>query len=305
MDRVATPLNQMGLRVEGRGSTVRPPLHVTREAGELRATTFTSPVASAQVKSAVILAALQGDAPSEVSELTRTRANTEEMLQRAGIRVDVIDHDDRRTVRVTPGRPNPVAWRVPADPSQGAFFVVAALAHVDAEICVVDLYGGVERIGFLRVLERMGADLSVTTHDSMITVVARSSPLRATTVWSHEIPSVDEVPVLAVAAAAAVGVTRFVDVGELRVKESDRFSAVLTMLELIGVNAYGEGDDLVIEGVGTAEQFRSFSFAGALDHRMVMAAAVAGTVGHGVQITNSQTVTSSYPEFFDHLASLQ
>jgi 3-phosphoshikimate 1-carboxyvinyltransferase len=305
MDRVAEPLAQMGLAVTGGGPRVMPPLLVTRTPGALRALVYTTPVASAQVKSALIFAALQGDGVSTISERTRTRANTEEMLRRAGVTVTVTDEGDGRVVAVHPGRPRARSWRVPGDPSQAAFFVVAALTHPDADIEIVDVYGGPERNGYLAVLERMGGDLRVEGTDGTISVTARSTELRATTIFSHEIPSVDEVPVLAVAAAAAVGTTRFVDVGELRVKESDRFREVLEMMRQIGVPARGEGDDLLIEGVGSASKFRPLAYDGDLDHRMVMAAAVAGVVGHGARLANDEAVASSYPGFFQDLAALQ
>jgi 3-phosphoshikimate 1-carboxyvinyltransferase len=305
MDRVAAPLRSMGLGVEGLGQRTLPPLTVIRGSGTLRSIDFEVPVPSAQVKSAILLAALQADAPSRVVERVRTRANTEEMLHDCGIDITSSDDDAGRTVWIRPGRPAPTNWHVPGDPSQAAFFVVLGLLSADARLSIEDLYPGEERTGFLRVLERMGGEITRHESNGTLRVEICSSSLVATTVESREIPSVDEVPVLAVAAAAASGTTRFVSVGELRIKESDRFAGTIALVNSLGARARGEGDDLIVEGVGSATNFEPVDFAGALDHRMVMSAAVAASSGAGGQLRDVDTVSSSYPDFFADLASLR
>ncbi len=305
MDRVAEPLSRMGLEVAGAGSRVLPPLTVTRDAGQLRAIDYVVPVPSAQVKSAILLAALSGDGPSRVTELTKTRANTEEMLLECGIELTSSDVDEGRIVTLQPGRPHAHEWDVPGDPSQAAFFVVLGLISSDAELTVAHLYGGAERNGFVGILERMGASLTRRIVDGCLYLDVRSSSLSATTVESREIPSVDEVPILAIAAAAATGTTRFSDVGELRIKESDRFSGTIELINALGARATPEGDDLVVQGLGSADAFSAIDFTGALDHRMIMSAAVAASAGNGGTLNNVASVASSYPDFFKDLAELR
>jgi 3-phosphoshikimate 1-carboxyvinyltransferase len=225
------------------------------------------------------------------------------MFSRAGVSVVSIEDDHGRRVTVQPGRPQKRNWIVPGDPSQAAFFAVLGCIHPDAEIEILEIDSARERIGFLGVLQRMGATLALQG-DTTTSLTVRSSELSATDVDSREIPSVDEVPVLVVAAAAARGVTRFRDVGELRVKESDRFEASLALARKLGCQAWGEGDDLFVEGVGSASRFEVFEIDAGLDHRMVMASAVAGCAGSGCSIGGADTVTSSYPEFFDDLERL-
>jgi 3-phosphoshikimate 1-carboxyvinyltransferase len=295
----------MGIQITGQGDTVLPPLEVDRGPGPLRAIRYEVPVPSAQVKSAVLLAGLVGDGPTTVIETVRTRTNTEEMLAEAGVRVTVRDVADGREVTVEPGRPQPRSWFVPGDPSQAAFFLVAGLLAGEGQITVTDLYGGAERLGFVSVLERMGADLETRPRNGVVDLVARPSALRGTEVHSREIPSVDEIPILAVAACAAEGLTCFRDVGELRIKESDRLSGTVRLATAIGASAHVDGHDLIIGGIGSAARFSRIDFVADLDHRMVMSAAIAGAVGHGADIDGTETVASSYPRFFADLASLR
>ncbi len=304
MDRVAAPLSLMGIHIVGHGDRVTAPLSVSRSPGSLRAITYDVPVPSAQVKSAVLFAALSGDGPTTVHEATRTRATTEEMLQRAGITLSVQSSASGRTVVIDPGRPVATRWTVPADPSQAAFFAVLAAIHPNAELTIVDLYDSAERTGFLSVLERMGAEITRDVSADEVTITVTSASLRATTVESREIPSLDEVPVLAVAAAAADGESRFTDVAELRVKESNRLAETVELIRALGATALEDGDDLVIAGVGSSRAFRPFHYHAPNDHRMVMAAAVAATAGSGGTLDGAEHVSSSYPTFFDELAGL-
>ena len=303
MDRVAEPLTLMGSRVEGHGDRLRAPLHVTGT-HDLHGIDYAVPMASAQVKSAILFAALGADAPTTVVEHVRTRPTTEEMLSRAGVAVVSMDDDNGRRVTIQPGRPLARNWLVPGDPSQAAFFAVLGAIHPDAELEVIDIDSARERVGFLGVLQRMGVTMSLRARDSVTTLSVQSSELTATDVSASEIPSVDEVPALVVAAAAANGVTGFRDVGELRVKESDRFEASLALAIALGCRAWSEGDDLFVEGLGSATRFLPFELDAALDHRMVMASAIAGCAGAGCSIAAAETVASSYPDFFDDLERL-
>ena len=259
----------------------------------LRGIEYTLPVASAQVKSAVLLAALRAEGPTTVHEPASTRVHTEEMLAAAGVRVERGDC----SVTVWPGEVNPPDVDVPGDPSQAAFWLVGACLAAGSELVVENVYIGQARGGFIEVLRRMGADISVDSESGDIR--ARSSELKGTRVTAEELPGcIDEVPILAVAAAAAEGHTVFEGVGELRVKESDRVAAIAEMLDVLGANCQIEGDTLVITGVGRAEDLGSGTVDSRGDHRMAMAAAIAGAAGIGsVTVEGFEATKTSYPSF--------
>ncbi len=307
MDRVAVPLELMGARVRGQGPRRSAPLTLDGRR-PLHAISYRVPVASAQVKSAVLLAALGADGPCEVDEPVRTRTTTEDMLAESGVTITLDEVGTGRTVRVEPGRPRAHAWIVPADPSQAAFFAVLGVVHRDALVELPGLERRAERVGFVDVLARMGGRVTWTesaASPGRSTLVSTSSELTGTEVHGEEIPSLDEVPALVVAAAAARGVSAFRDMAELRVKESDRFAAALELARALGCASWAEGDDFFVEGVGSASAFASFDVEAGLDHRVVMASAVAGAAGAGCHIIGASTVATSYPHFFDDLASLR
>lgn len=304
MDRVATPLALMGTHVDGQGDRCYAPL-IVEGTSELRGIDYSVPYASAQVKSAILLAGMYAQGETIVRESVRTRTATEDMLTLCGVDVALRNEGAGRVVTIRRGRPQRHHWRVPGDPSQAAFFAVLASIHHDATLEVLSLDASTERVGFVAVLQRMGARVELIERSGVTALRAESSMLHATEVHAHEIPSVDEVPVLAVAAVAASGVSVFRSMSELRVKESDRFEGSLLLAQALGATAWAEGDDLFIEGLGSAERFLDFTFDAALDHRMVMAAAVAGCAGRGATIVGAQTVASSYPTFFRDLTLLQ
>ncbi len=303
MIRVAAPLGLMGALVRGQGEWLTAPLNVETTGG-LTGVDFHVPVASAQVKSAILLAGLAAKTPTTVREDVRTRATSEVMLQSAGVTVRSDDVGAGRVVTLTPGRPQPHHWFIPGDPSQAAFFAVLGAIHRDASLEVLSVEASAERVGFVDVLARMGGDVTLVEHGEFHALTSKSSTLTATEIHSYEIPSVDEVPVLTVAACAASGVTSFRDMGELRVKESDRFAGSLLLAQRLGCRAWSDGDDFFVEGLGAAEKFLNFTIASSLDHRMVMASAVAGVAGNGCTIEGANTVSSSYPNFFRDLALL-
>jgi 3-phosphoshikimate 1-carboxyvinyltransferase len=303
MDRVAAPLGLMGASIRGEGHRVNAPLQVMGTSS-LRGIDYRVPTPSAQVKSAILLAGLHATGDTIVREDIRTRATTEDMLRSAGIAVVSSDQELGRVVTLSPRRPSIHDWRVPGDPSQAAFFCVLGAIHDDAHIDILDVDAAPERIGYITVLQRMGAQLHLTSHAGGSTMTAQSSELTSTEIHSREIPSVDEVPVLAIAAAAARGVTAFRDMGELRVKESDRFKGSMMLASLVGCRVWSEGDDFFIDGLASAKAFSSFSIDAGLDHRIVMSAAVAGLAGSGCSILGAETVASSYPTFFDDVTTL-
>jgi len=295
MDRVLAPLAQMGARVSGiDGSTLAP---LTIDGGGLTGIDYEPPLASAQVKGCVLFAGLSADGPTTVVEPFRTRTHTEELFAATGI--DVIDEPGR--VTVAPGRPRPFEHDVEGDPSQAAFWAVAASIVPGSEVVVGHVYRGPARTGFVDVLRRMGADLH---HDPATGDLAvRAAALHGTVVGADEVPGlVDEIPVLAVAAACAGGETRFEGVAELRVKESDRLATVEEMLAAMGAAVHVEGDVLVVRG----GRLRGASVRSHHDHRIAMAAAVAALVADGpTTIDGWESVATSYPAFADDLAGLR
>jgi 3-phosphoshikimate 1-carboxyvinyltransferase len=293
----------MGATVRGRGERCLPPVHV--RGGALLGIDWTPPVASAQVKSAILLAGLSAQGPTTVREPVTTRTHTEEMLAEAGADVTVEPWGEGRVVTVRASALKPVDRTVPGDPSAAAFFVVAGCVVPGSAVEVADVYQGPARLGFVTVLERMGAAVALQSAPwGTCAIRAEASSLRATTVPAAEIPSLDEVPVLAVAAAVAEGTTVFTEVGELRVKEVDRLVAVAALVEAFGATARVEGDMLSVTGTGGALRPGRFDSQG--DHRMAMAAAVAALAAPGGRslITGFDAVETSYPDFVRDLARL-
>ncbi len=306
MDRVAEPLGLMGAQVAGAGPRSLPPLTVT--GGPLHGIDYTPPMASAQVKSAVLLAGLAAEGETVVHEPVATRPHTEEMLEAMGAEITIDPVGTGRVIRLRKSELSPGAFSVPGDPSQAAFWIVGSTIIPGSLVTVEGITLVPERLGFLGVLRRMGATIEVEEAGGGTgSVTSYSCLLEGTVVEAHEIPSLDEVPILAVAAMAAHGTTRFRDVGELRVKESDRLAGTAALVEAFGGSAAVVGDDLVIEGTGGPFLPASLDAQG--DHRMAMAAAIAGaacpSVGATTSITGWETVTTSYPSFAEDLARLR
>lgn len=310
MDRVAVPLRLMGADVGGDGERCLPPLRI--RGGRLRGVDYCPPMASAQVKSCVLLAGLGAEGTTVVREPVPTRRHTEELLVRCGARLTVEDPDGAggwRVVRLEPSSLEPFELEVPGDPSQAAFWVVAATLCTDSDVVLEDVYAGPQRRGYLDVLARMGARIYEApavrpdTLEHVADLHVRSARLQATEIHADEVTGLDEVPVLAVAAAVAEGTTVFRHMAELRVKESDRFAGVLALVRAFGGSAEADGDDLVVTGVS---ELRPAPVDSAGDHRMAMAAAVAGlAAGAGETVVGGWgAVDTSYPAFESHLRTL-
>jgi 3-phosphoshikimate 1-carboxyvinyltransferase len=304
MDRVAEPLGLMGAVVSGHGERCLPPVRI--RGGALHGIDWTAKVVSAQVKSAIILAGLSADGTTTVREAVTTRTHTEEMLTEAGADLTVEPWGEGRIVRVRASSLKPVDRTVPGDPSASAFFAVAGCVVPGSTIDIADVYDGPARLGYIDVLQRMGASIRlIAGHPGTTTIRATFGPLTATEVRASEIPSLDEIPALAVAAAVASGTTVFTDVGELRVKEVDRLVAVAEMVETFGAQAGIDGDTLSITGVGGPLLGGRFDSRG--DHRMAMSAAVAALAagpGQRSLITGFGAVETSYPTFAEDLERL-
>lgn len=300
MDRVVAPLEAMGATILGRGDGDYLPMAV--RGGNLQGIDYALPVASAQVKSCLLLAASMAGGTTVLREPAASRDHTERLLAAQGADISVEGLD----ITLRGGQPlRAVDIQVPGDTSSAAFWIVAGCIHPNAEIVVrgVGLTSG--RTGFLDVLEAMGGRVSVENHrlvggEPVGDIVARSSALRGTVISGDLIPRlIDEVPILAVAAAVASGDTVVSDAGELRYKESDRIAVVAKEFSKVGVRIEERPDGMTIHGEGrirggTADSHR--------DHRMAMALAIAGLVSEEpVEILQPESVTISYPDFWNHL----
>ncbi|MGC8967448.1 MAG: 3-phosphoshikimate 1-carboxyvinyltransferase [Thermus sp.] len=300
MGRVVEPLRAMGARVDGRERGEKAPLAVRGQA--LRGIRYSLPVPSAQVKSALLLAGLFAEGMTEVEEPLPTRDHTERLFRHFGLPLWV-EENRIRTQRTGPFPAKDLV--VPGDFSSAAFFLVAALLAPGSEVVVEGVGLNPTRTGLLRVLRSMGADLEWQVLEGEAGepvgwVRARYSPLKGVSVDPSLIPlMVDEVPILAAAAAWAEGETHIPGLSELRVKESDRLSAIARNLRALGVEVEEGPDWLRIRGGGVrpgeVEPFH--------DHRIAMAFAVAG-LPVGVRVWDPEWAEISYPGFFQDLKGL-
>lgn len=301
MGRIVEPLRSMGASVDGRDDATRAPLVIRGAA--LRGVRCHLPVASAQVKSAVLLAGMQADGTTEVESPGASRDHTERMLAALGVPVTV----DGLSVRIERGAPRPFELDVPGDPSSAAFFAVAAAITPGSDIVLDGVSCNPTRVGFVTVMQRMGADIELTQTGEMCgepmgELRVRSSALRGTTIAGDEIPNViDEIPALAVAAAFADGVTEVRDAAELVVKESNRIGTLHEELGKLGVGVEPRADGLSIRGgLAVPGAFDSHG-----DHRIAMAMAVAANAMATDSTVHAwRAVSSSYPEFARDLARL-
>lgn len=294
VDRVAGPLRSMGAIVDARDHRY-PPLVI--RGGTLTGVTYSLPIASAQVKSAVLLAGLRADSETTVIEPAPSRAHTEEMLAQAGAAISV----DGNAIILKPSELAPQNWVVPGDPSSAAFWVCAAAGIPDSHIEIDPVYLGPGRADFIQVLHRMGADITISNEGAL---TVRGTRLCATNIDDPaEIPGlIDEVPALAVAAALAEGKTAIRNAADLRVKESDRITTIAEMLRAFGISVEEHPDGLDIYG-------GSKLIAGQInprgDHRIAMSAAVLATATTGTTIISDwDSVATSYPGFHTHLTHL-
>lgn len=300
MDRVVDPLRRMGARISGREGGRLAPLAMS--GGELRGITYATPVASAQVKSALLLAGLFADGDTVVQEPLQSRDHTERML--GAFDAEVVRGG--LTVRLRgPQALSGTEVRVPGDLSSAAFFLVAAALVPGSELAVAGVGLNPTRTGVLDALRMMGAavevrDLKEESGEPVGTVLVRGGVLHGTVIGGDLIPrAIDELPVLAVAASLAEGETVIRDAAELRVKESDRIEALARELGRLGARVEARPDGLAI--VGT-RRLRGGRVASAGDHRIAMALAVAGLCADGaVTVDDPACIETSFPGFADAL----
>ncbi len=299
MRRIAEPLAAMGARVE----TTDGHAPISVHGAPLAAIEWTLPVASAQVKSAVLLAGLRARGTTRVVEPLASRDHTERLLPHFGVELA----RDGHAVAVRGGqRLRGADVPLPGDPSSAAFLVVAALIVPGSNVLVRDVGVNPTRTGFLGILRRMGAEVDVegevvVAGEPRAALHACAASLRGTAIGPADVPaSIDELPVLCVAAALAEGDTTLAGAAELRVKESDRIAA-LEQLRLLGVDITATADGLVIRGAGR-RPLRGARIRAGGDHRIAMAFAIAGLASpDGVEIADPECVEVSFPGFFERL----
>ena len=304
MARLLEPLARMGAEVlqsdQGR-------LPVRLRGGGLGGLRFASPQASAQVKSALLLAGLRADGPVEIVEPAPSRDHTERLLRAFGCDIDFAPGrarlGERRALAGT-------AVRVPADPSSAAFPLVAALLVPGSRLTLPAMLANPLRGGLVDTMVEMGADIRMGAPrpfgaEEAVDIEACFSPLRAVDVPAGRAPRmIDEYPILAVAAAAAEGTTRMRGIGELRAKESDRVAAIVDGLRACGVAAHADGDDLIVEGCGGPPPGGAQVEARG-DHRIAMSFLVLGLAARApVTVDSAATIATSFPAFAESMAGL-
>ncbi len=313
MDRVTEPLARMGAVFAGRRGGTLLPLAITGRA-RLSAIAYDTPVPSAQVKSAILLAGLAADGETRVTEAVATRDHTERMLRARGIPVhETTGPDGAHTVRLDgPATPAPIAETVPSDPSAAAFWLVAGAIHPDAELRLSGVSTNPTRRAIIDILRRMGAHIEErdlpapggADGEPLADLTVRSSDLRAVDLSPADVAAaIDEIPILALAAAVATGTSRFRGAGELRHKESDRIAGIADGLIALGVRVRVEGDDIEIHGgaplTGAFTETHD-------DHRLAMTFAIAGLIAGGETVVDRPgSAAISYPGFFQVLEGVR
>lgn len=304
MNRVAIPLGQMGAEIQGQGERCTPPIRIRGKAN-LSPIHYDSPVASAQVKSAILLAGLSAEGKTSVSEPHLSRDHTERMLNYLLVK-NVREGD---TVSIWGGQiPESRDIRVPGDISSAAFWLVAAAARRGARLVIRDVGLNPTRVGILRALSRMGAKIVERIDESgcepMGTLEIHGQGLQATEIGGAEIPTlIDEIPILAVAAALAEGRTVIRDAQELRVKESDRISVVAENLRRMGATVEEFADGMEIVGGAKLKGAEIHSLG---DHRIAMSFAIAGLFAEGETVIHgAECIETSYPGFIREIEKLQ
>ncbi len=300
MQRVIEPLSRMGAKISAQEDKGLAPLEIV--GGKLKGIRYQMPVASAQVKSAILMAGLQAEGVTTVEEPQASRDHTELMIQGFGGEVEV----NGRTISVTGGQGlTGRDVRIPGDISSAAFFLVAAAIIPGSEVVIRDVGMNRTRDGVVEILRRMGSDVEsmnarIETGEPVADLKVRGARLKGVAIGPEMAArTIDEYPVLAVAAAVADGATTMIGVKELRYKESDRIAAMTEGLRRLGVVVEEREDGMSIEGGRPLHAAKARSYG---DHRVAMALAVAGLASEGgIEIDDADCVSISFPSFFDLL----
>jgi 3-phosphoshikimate 1-carboxyvinyltransferase len=303
MGRIVKPLRAMGATIAGRKGGELAPLAIT--GSRLRGITYHSPVASAQIKSALMLAGLYADGVTRISEPCRSRDHTERLFRYFGIPLE----ENGSSVAIY-GRPT-AGWSgkpivVPGDLSAAAFFLVGAALVPGSDVTITGVGINPTRTGLLDILVDMGADLQIVNRreeagEPVADLRMRPAPLHGIQISAEQIPrTIDEFPILCVAAALARGTTTIAGARELRVKESDRIASMATELTKMGASVVETEDGLIIHGLGGARprRLRGATCTSHGDHRVAMALAIAGLLAEGpTTIQDTTCIQTSFPEF--------
>ncbi len=301
MQRVMAPLNQMGAHLVGFENTQYPPISI--QGAKLSPITYEMPVASAQVKSAIIFAALQAQGTSTIIEKEPSRNHTEQMIKQFGGEIEV----SGKTIRVTgPQQLTGQEVIVPGDISSAAFFIVAAAILKNSQVVLKNVGINPTRTGILDVLEAMGGTFELSEIDEVnesATITVTSSMLKATTIQGADIPRlIDELPIIALLATQAEGTTIIKDAQELKVKETNRIDATCEELQKLGANIEPTDDGMIIHG---PVQLHGGKVSSRGDHRIGMMLQIAALLTEEiVELDKAEAVAVSYPHFFEDLASL-
>ncbi|APZ48521.1 3-phosphoshikimate 1-carboxyvinyltransferase [Jeotgalibaca sp. PTS2502] len=301
MQRVITPLSQMGAKLHGHEGTELPPLTI-EPVDHLQAIRYEMPVASAQVKSAIILAGLQAEGETVVIEKERSRNHTEEMLQQFGGQIDV----NGKEIRLKGGQTlKGQTIEVPGDISSAAFFLVAGLIVPNSDLLLKNVGINETRSGIIDVIKNMGGNITISMRPNGISADIRvqTSQLKATTIKGEMIPRlIDEIPIIALLATQAEGDTVIEDAEELKVKETDRIHAVASQLNKMNAHINETEDGMIIHGGSSLQGAEVDSFG---DHRIGMMLQVAALLTQSeVHMKDADCVNISYPTFFDEIARL-
>ena len=297
MKRVVEPLSRMGARIAGRSGGTLAPLAIS--GGSLKGIDYQSPVSSAQIKSSLMLAGLYADGETTVSEPSLSRDHSERMFQLFG--ASLVRHDNGVTVR---GGVELIAQEVtvPGDISSAAFFIVAALITPNSELLIKNVGVNPSRTGVIDILQAMGGniqllDLRDVSGEPVADILVRSSSLKGITISGSVVPrAIDEFPAICVAAARAEGVTIIRDAKELRVKETDRITAMAGNLRKLGIAVTESEDGMDITG---SEQLAGCTVDSFGDHRIAMSMSVAALVASSaITVTDVSCVATSFPSFF-------
>lgn len=303
MKRVVGPLTKMGARILGRDGGEKAPLAI--QGGKLTGIEYTSPVSSAQVKSALMLAGLYAEGTTTIYEPHLSRDHSERMLRHFGAHIESFEGG----VRLTGGVDLKAAdIAVPADISSAAFFIVAALIVPGSELLIRNVGINPTRTGILDILKGMGADIALEngreqSGEPVADLRVRHSKLTAIEISGEVVPrAIDEFPVICVAAALAEGTTRVKDAAELRVKETDRIAAMAKNLAKAGVEIVETPDGMEITGAGKLAGCQAESFG---DHRIAMSMLVAGLAAEGATtVDDTECIATSFPGFLDLLTEV-
>ena len=303
MDRVAIPLRQMGVELAGQGDRDCPPLH-EKGTRQLQPIHYRLPVASAQVKSALIFAALQAEGESTIIEKEKTRDHTEDMIRQFGGEIQV----DGKNIRIQGGQEfQGQEVIVPGDISSAAFWLVAGLILPDSVIKIENVGINQTRTGILDVIQEMGGDLTMEDRDEKAvsaSLTVKTSSLKGIRIDGELIPRlIDELPIIALLATQANGQTVIADAEELRVKETDRIQVVADSLNAMGANVVPTEDGMIITGPTPLHGADLGTFG---DHRVGMMVAIAALlVSDGnVVLDRAEAINTSYPSYFEDLETL-